>query len=128
MSYHFTKKIQLSFEEALRKVTEELKSEGFGINTEIDLREKFKEKLDVEFRNYKILGACNPKMAYQAIEQERNIGTMLPCNVVVQELEDGGVEVSAINPMESMSSVDNQQLEPIASQVSSHLKVVIDKL
>jgi uncharacterized protein (DUF302 family) len=128
MSYHFTKKIQLSFEEALRKVTEELKSEGFGIITEIDLREKFKEKLDVEFRNYKILGACNPKMAYQAIEQERNIGTMLPCNVVVQELEDGGVEVSAINPMESMSSVDNQQLEPIASQVSNHLKAVIDKL
>lgn len=128
MSYNFTKKTSLSFEEAIKKITEELKKEGFGIITEIDLKEKFKEKLGVDFRNYKILGACNPKMAYQAIEKESNIGTMLPCNVLVQQHASGEVEISAINPMESMSAVDNKELEPIATQVSNSLNRAISNL
>jgi uncharacterized protein (DUF302 family) len=128
MSHNFTKKTSLSFEEAIKKITEELKKEGFGIITEIDLKEKFKEKLGVEFRNYKILGACNPKMAYQAIEKESNIGTMLPCNVLVQEHKPGEVEISAINPMESMSAVHNKELETIATQVSNSLQAVIHRM
>ncbi|MDO1449260.1 DUF302 domain-containing protein [Rhodocytophaga aerolata] len=128
MSYNFTKKTSLPFEEAIKKITEELKKEGFGIISEIDLKEKFKEKLGVDFRSYKILGACNPKMAYQAIEKESNIGTMLPCNILVQEHKPGEVEISAINPMESMSAVHNKELEAIATQVSNSLQAVINRL
>jgi uncharacterized protein (DUF302 family) len=128
MSYNISKKVGGTFDEAIKKVTEELKKEGFGIISEIDLRGKFKEKLNVNFRNYTILGACNPSLAYKAIEQEDKIGTMLPCNVLVQEHENGQVEISAINPMETMGSVNNEKLEALAAEVSGKLRGVIDNL
>jgi uncharacterized protein (DUF302 family) len=128
MSYNISKKVEGTFDEVITKVTEELKREGFGIISEIDLKDKFKEKLNVDFRNYKILGACNPSLAYKAIEQEDKIGTMLPCNILVQEHEGGSVEVSAINPLESMGTVDNASLQSIAAEVSGKLSSVIDRL
>ena len=128
MSYNISKKVEGTFDEAIKKVTEELKKEGFGIIREIDLKDKFKEKLNIDFRNYKILGACNPSLAYKAIEQEDKIGTMLPCNVLVQENETGGVEVSAINPLESMGAVNNANLQSIAAEVSGKLKLVMERL
>jgi uncharacterized protein (DUF302 family) len=128
MSYNISKKIQGTFDEAIKNVTEELKKEGFGIISEIDLKDKFKEKLNVDFRNYKILGACNPSLAYKAIQQEDKIGTMLPCNILVQEHETGEVEISAINPLESMGAVDNPNLQSLAAEVSEKLKLVIARL
>ncbi|WP_276499460.1 DUF302 domain-containing protein [Pontibacter litorisediminis] len=128
MSYHLSKKLNSSFEEATTKVKEALQQEGFGVISEIDLKEKFKEKLQVDFRNYKILGACNPRLAHQAIQQEANIGVMLPCNVLLQEHENGEVEVTAINPMETMAAVDNPNLAPLAEEVSQKLKTAINKL
>ncbi|WP_018613987.1 DUF302 domain-containing protein [Segetibacter koreensis] len=128
MSYNISKKMDGTFDEVIKKVTEELKKEGFEIISEIDLKDKFKEKLNVDFRNYKILGACNPALAYKAIEQEDKIGTMLPCNILVQEHETGGVEVSAINPLESMGAVNNANLQSIAAEVSGKLKMVIERL
>jgi uncharacterized protein (DUF302 family) len=128
MSYNISKKIQGTFDEAIKNVTEELKKEGFGIISEIDLKDKFKEKLNVDFRNYKILGACNPSLAYKAIQQEDKIGTMLPCNILVQEHETGEVEISAINPLESMGAVDNPNLQSLAAEVSEKLKSVIARL
>jgi len=109
-------------------VTKELKEEDFGILTEIDVKETFKKKLDVDFRKYRILGACNPKMAHQAISAESKIGTMLPCNVIVQETEDGKTEVSAVDPVASMSAVENHKLGDIAQDVRSKLKTVIERL
>ena len=128
MSYNISKKVEGTFDEVITKVTEELKKEGFGIISEIDLKNKFKEKLNVDFRNYKILGACNPSLAYKAIQQEDKIGTMLPCNILVQEHERGGVEVSAINPLESMGTVDNASLQSIAAEVTERLNSVIHRL
>lgn len=128
MSYYFTKVLNDSFEEAIDKVTKELKEEGFGILTEIDFKETFKKKLDVDFRKYRILGACNPKMAHQAISAESKIGTMLPCNVIVQELENGKTEVSAVDPVASMTAVKNEELGSIAKEVRSKLKTVIERL
>lgn len=128
MSYNISKKLEGTFNEAIKKVTEELKKEGFGIISEIDLKDKLKEKLNVDFRNYKILGACNPTLAFKAIQQEDKIGTMLPCNILVQEHETGDVEVSAINPLESMGAVDNANLQTIAAEVSEKLKSVIARL
>lgn len=128
MSYNISKKMDGTFDEAVKKVTEELKKEGFGIISEIDLKDKFKEKLNVDFRNYKILGACNPALAYKAIQQEDKIGTMLPCNILVQAHETGGVEVSAINPLESMGAVNNANLQSIAAEVSGKLNSVIERL
>lgn len=128
MSYYFTKVLNDSFEEAIDKVTKELKEEGFGILTEIDVKETFKKKLDVDFRKYRILGACNPKMAHQAISAESKIGTMLPCNVIVQELENGKTEVSAVDPVASMTAVKNEELGSIAKEVRSKLQTVIDRL
>ena len=128
MSYNISKKMDCTFDEAIQRVTGELKKEGFGIISEIDLKDKFKEKLNIEFRNYKILGACNPALAYAAIEQEDKIGTLLPCNVLVQEHQTGGVEVSAINPLESMSAVDNANLQSIAAEVTGKLKSVMERL
>lgn len=125
MSYNISKKVEGSFDDTINKVTEELKKEGFGIITVIDLKDKFKEKLDVDFRNYKILGACNPAIALKAIEQEDKIGIMLPCNILVQEHENGEVEVSAINPLESIGTVHNERLQSIAAEVSDKLKGVI---
>ena len=128
MSYYFTKITTLGYEQALTRVQEELKKEGFGIITKIDVRETLKQKLNVDFRKYKILGACNPSFAHQALQLEKRIGTMLPCNVIVQEREDGQTEVSAINPLESMKVVANPQLENIGSQVAAKLKSLIDRL
>ncbi len=117
MSYHFSKICDLSFEDAITKVTETLKEEGFGILTEIDVKETLKEKLNVEFRKYKILGACNPAFAYQALQAEDKIGTMLPCNVIVQEHRDGKVEVSAVDPVGrcAQSTIPTLGLSPIRS-------------
>lgn len=128
MNYYYTKEVDYSFEEALTKTKQVLADKGFGIITEIDLKEKFDEKLNVDFREYRILGACNPKMAYQAVEQENKIGVLLPCNVVVQEHIGGKVEISAVNPMETMSAVQNSNLESIAGEVSSKLKEAIDSV
>ena len=128
MSYYFTKTTSLGYEQALVRVQEALTKEGFGIITEIDVKETLKKKLNVDFRRYKILGACNPSLAHQALQVESRIGTMLPCNVIVQEREDGHTEVSAINPLESMKAVANPQLEHIGSQVAARLKAVVDRL
>lgn len=128
MSYYFSKTVDQNFEEAIEKVTGELKKEGFGILTEIDVKETFKKKLDIDFRKYRILGACNPKMAHEAINAESRIGTMLPCNVIVQELENGKVEVTAVDPVASMSAVKNDQLGDVAQQVREGLKRVIENL
>ena len=128
MSYYFTKKINGDFESAITKVTEELKKEGFGILTEIDVQATFKKKLDIDFKKYRILGACNPNFAFEAIQAEDKIGTMLPCNVIVQEQEDGIVEVSAVDPIASMVSVQNNSLANIASEVSVKLNRVINNL
>lgn len=129
MEYTFDKTLKgISFEDALVRVTDELKKEGFGIITEIDVRETFKNKLDVDFRNYKILGACNPGFAYKAIQAESKIGALLPCNVIVQENAAGDIEVSAIDPEVSMSSVKNDNLSGIASEVKNKLKKVIGLL
>lgn len=128
MSYYFTKTVNDNFDQAIEKVTEELKKEGFGILTEIDVKETFKKKLDKDFRKYRILGACNPNMAFQAIEAESRIGTMLPCNVIVQELENGKTEVTAVDPVASMQAVENNSLGPIAKQVREKLQKVIENL
>ncbi len=128
MTYHFSKVLAMPFEQAISKVTEVLKKEGFGILTEIDVRETMKKKLEVEFRNYKILGACNPSLAYQALQAEDKIGTMLPCNVIVQQHAESEVEVSAVDPVASMQVIENPQLGAVAEQVRSKLKAVIDSL
>ena len=128
MTYHNSKKVSSSFDETILLVSEELKKEGFGILTEIDVKETLKKKLDVDFRKYRILGACNPPLAYKALSEEENIGVMLPCNVIVQETADGSVRVSAINPMESMKAVGNPNLEGIAKTVSDKLANVICNL
>ena len=128
MSYYFTKTVKASFDDAVAKVTAELKVEGFGILTEIDVKETLKRKLNVDFRRYKILGACNPPFAYKALTAENKIGTMLPCNVIVQENPDGKVEVTAIDPLASMQAVENPALTEIASEISNKLKKVIDRV
>lgn len=128
MAYHNSKVVSTNFEDTIINVTDELKKEGFGVLTEIDVKETLKKKLDVDFRKYRILGACNPPLAYKALSEEENIGVMLPCNVIVQEKEGGVVQVSAINPMESMKSVANPNLEEVAATVSSKLAKVIDNL
>ena len=128
MSYCFSKIVQLSYEDALVKVTEELKKEGFGVLTEIDVKEKLKEKIGVDFRKYKILGACNPPYAYKALQAEPNIGTMLPCNVVVQELANGAIQVSAIDPLASMQAVENPDLGEIAAEIQAKLKNVMNSI
>ena len=128
MSYYFTKIVNVSFDEAVAKVTAELKVEGFGILTEIDVRETLKKKLNVDFRRYKILGACNPPSAYKELTAENKIGTMLPCNVIVQEFSDGQVEVTAIDPLASMQAVDNPTVKEIASEISNKLKKVIGRV
>lgn len=128
MNYYFSKILNISFEEAIPKVTEELRKEGFGILTEIDVKETLKKKLNVDFKKYRILGACNPPFAYQALQAEDKIGTMLPCNVIVQELAEGKVEVAAIDPVASMQAVKNLELGGVAEQVRIKLRKVIDNL
>ncbi|PKL16908.1 MAG: hypothetical protein CVV49_13790 [Spirochaetae bacterium HGW-Spirochaetae-5] len=126
--YYINKKLKLSFSDAEKKVRDGLQKEGFGVLTEIDIKEKLKEKLDVDFRQYKILGACNPPFAYKALLAEDKIGTMLPCNVIIQETEDGGVEVAAIDPSASMQAVNNDALKGIAAEIRDKLANVISGL
>lgn len=128
MKYYINKTIAANFEQAIELVTEALKTEGFGVLSEIDIQQKLKEKLDVDFRKYKILGACNPPNAYKALQQEDKIGTMLPCNVIVQETGENQVEVAAVDPVASMMSVENNQLAAIASDIKSKLERVIASL
>jgi len=128
MKYYFSKKLNLSFDDAVSKVEEDLKKEGFGILTDIDVKATLKKKLDVEFKKYRILGACNPPFAYQALQAEDKIGTMLPCNVIVQEIAGGRVEIAAIDPIASMQAVENPQLGEVAEKVRAKLKSVIDHL
>ena len=127
MSYYFTTKLNLPFEETIDKVTASLKEEGFGVLTEIDVKQTLKNKLDVDFKKYRILGACNPPFAYKALQAEDKIGAMLPCNVIVIE-QDDGIEVAAIDPIASMQAVQNTQLGDVATEVQSKLKKVIDNL
>jgi len=128
MSYYFSKIIKEDFDTAIEKVTAKLKEEGFGVLTEIDVKETLKKKLDVDFKKYKILGACNPPFAYKALQAEDKIGIMLPCNVIVEENSDGKVEVSAVDPIASMMAVKNEKLGPVAEEVRDKLKKVIDEL
>lgn len=126
MQYYFNKIVEMTFEETIDKVTEELKKEGFGVLTEIDVKAALKKKIDVDFRKYRILGACNPSYAYKALLAEDKIGTMLPCNVIVQEKEDGRIEVAAIDPIASMQAVENASLGEIAEKIHEKLKKVIE--
>ena len=128
MNYYFSKTVNEDFDTAIEKVTEELKKEGFGILTQIDIKETLKKKLDVDFKKYRILGACNPKFAYEALKAEDKIGTMLPCNVIVQEHENGKVEISAVDPVASMMAVKNDSLGHVATQVREKLNRVINNL
>ena len=129
MTYYHSKKMHnVSFDEAVEKVTEALKQEGFGVLTEIDVKATLKKKLDVEFRPYKILGACNPPYAHKALEVEDKIGIMLPCNVIVQETADGTIEVAAVDPVTSMSAIENPKLMDIAAEIQQKLKTVIENL
>ncbi len=128
MAYYFSKTLNLSFDEAVSKATEELKKEGFGILTDIDVQATLKKKLNVDFRKYRILGSCNPPFAYQALLKEDKIGTMLPCNVIVQEISGGKVEVAAIDPVASMQAVKNPELQGIAEQVQAKLRKVVESL
>ena len=128
MEYYFSKTINDDFDKAIQRVTEALKSEGFGVLTEIDMKATLKKKLDVDFYNYKILGACNPPFAYKALQAEDKIGTMLPCNIIVQEKEPGKVEVSAVDPVASMQAIENKELAGIASEIRGRLQRMIEGL
>jgi uncharacterized protein (DUF302 family) len=128
MSYYFSRTVKGSFEEVLEKVNASLKNEGFGILTEIDVKDTLKKKLDVNFRKYKILGACNPSFAYKALQAEDKIGIMLPCNVIAQEIAENDIEVAAVDPVSSMKAIENQELYGIAKQVQEKLKNVIHSL
>lgn len=128
MSYYFSKIVPSDFDTAIENVTAALKEEGFGILTEIDVRATFKKKLDVDFRPYKILGACNAPFAYKALQVEEKIGTMLPCNVIVRETENGEVEVAAVDPVASMQAIKNEALGEIANTVRERLKRVVERL
>lgn len=126
MNYYFTKTLSGNFEDTIEKVKDALKSEGFGVLTEIDVKATLKNKLNVEFYNYKILGACNPPFAYKALQAEDKIGTMLPCNVIIQEKEESKIEVSIVDPIASMQAIENPALKVIAEEIQSKLKRVID--
>jgi uncharacterized protein (DUF302 family) len=128
MTYYFAKTLALDFDDAVGRTAEALKREGFGIITEIDVKDTLKKKIDVDFRPYRILGACNPALAYEALQIEDKVGTMLPCNVVVQEKGDDKVEVAAIDPVASMQAIDNARLQQAAEHVRAKLKRVIDSL
>ena len=128
MSYYFSKTLPVGFDEAVRRATEVLKKEGFGIITEIDVKQTLKAKIGVDFRNYRILGACNPKLAYEALQLEDKIGTMLPCNVVVQEIGNNQTEIAAVDPVASMQAIDNPRLIQAAQRVQALLRTVIEAL
>ncbi|OGW42383.1 MAG: hypothetical protein A2010_08850 [Nitrospirae bacterium GWD2_57_9] len=128
MSYYFSTTIQTTFEDAVTRVTEELQKEGFGVLTVIDVMDTLKKKLNVDFRKYVILGACNPGFAYEALQKEDKIGTMLPCNVIVQEIPGVGAEVAAVDPVASMQAVESEPVRTIATQVREKLKRVLGRL
>jgi uncharacterized protein (DUF302 family) len=126
MTYHFSKIVSMPFDAAIAATTEALKDHGFGVLTDIDVQATLKKKLDVAFRPYRILGACNPKMAYRALQTEDKIGTMLPCNVVVQQREDGTVEISAVDPVASMQAIANPALGETAEEVRDMLRKAVE--
>ena len=128
MTYYFAKTLTAGFDDAVRRTTEALKQEGFGIITEIDVKDTLKKKINVDFRSYRILGACNPTLAHEALQIEDKVGTMLPCNVVVQDLGEGRTEVAAIDPVASMQAIDNPRLRQAAERVQALLKKVIASL
>lgn len=128
MDYHISRTLEQSFDQVIGRVREELKKEGFGVLTEINVTDTLKEKLDVDFRNYQILGACNPPFAHQALLEEDKVGTMLPCNVIVQEHGASSVEVSAVDPVASMQAVENIKLRKVAEQIRAKLESVIENL
>ena len=128
MTYYFAKTLVAGFDDAVRRTTEALKQEGFGVITEIDVKDTLKKKINVDFRNYRILGACNPTLAHEALQIEDKVGTMLPCNVVVQDLGNGRSEVAAIDPVASMQAIDNPRLRQAAERVQELLKKVIASL
>ena len=129
MEFYLTRILNdVSFEGALEKVVAALKEEGFGVITEIDVKETLKKKIDVDFRKYKILGACNPTYAHQVLEKNDKVGIMLPCNVVVQEMKDGAIEVSTVNPMEAMKPVATPDMEEFGEKVTAHLQNMLDAL
>ncbi|HQS95393.1 MAG: hypothetical protein B7Y36_18475 [Novosphingobium sp. 28-62-57] len=128
MSYYFAKTLETDFESAVQRATEALKAYGFGIITQIDVRDTFKNKIGVDFRDYRILGACNPQLAHEALQIEDKVGTMLPCNVVVQDAGDGKTEVAAIDPVASMVAIENPELKLAAEQVREKLRRAIESL
>src|SRR5699024_9137987 len=128
MNYYISKMVDYDFDETIEKVTAELKDAGFGVLTEIDVKDTLKKKLDVDFKKYKILGACNPRFAHKALQAEDKIGAMLPCNVIVEEHADGVVEVSAVDPVASMSAVENNELQKVAGEVQDQLREIIAQL
>jgi len=128
MSYYFSKIVTLGFEDTVKRTVEALKREGFGIITEIDVKDTLKKKLNIDFRGYRILGACNPTLAHEALQIEDKVGTMLPCNVVVQDVSGGRTEVAAIDPVASMQAIENPRLKQAAACVQAKLKKVIDGL
>ena len=128
MEYYFSKTLNVTFDEAVKLTTEALKSEGFGVISEINMHEKLKEKLGVDYKKYKILGTCNPAYAFKALQSEDKIGTMLPCNVLVIEQDQDKIEIAAVNPIASMQAIENPELGNVAQQVTDKLKKVIDIL
>jgi uncharacterized protein (DUF302 family) len=128
MNYYISKKIDATFEQAIDEVKEALAIQGFGVLSEININEKLKEKLDIDFRRYTILGACNPAYAYKSLQIEDKIGTMLPCNVVVQELHKNVIEVSAVDPIASMMAIENPKLAKLALEIKGKLEKVIESL
>ncbi len=128
MCYYFSKILKITFDEAVQKVSAALAEEGFGILTDIDVKATMKEKLNAEFRDYRILGACNPRFALLALTVEERIGLMLPCNVIVQKKDDGTVEVAAVDPVASMKAVENAQLLKVAAELRKRLQSVIESL
>ena len=128
MAYYFSKSLQTSFEDAAEKVTAALLAEGFGVISEIDLHEKIRHKLGVDFKRYRILGACNPAYSYRALQAEDKIGVMLPCNVLVIEQGEGNIEIAAVNPSEAMGAVHNETVRQVATEVGEKLRKVLDRL
>ena len=128
MNYYMAVQLKTTFHEAIERTEAALKTEGFGVLTRVDVQDTLKSKIDVDFRPYTILGACNPALAHEALQLEDKVGTMLPCNLVVQQTGDGAVEVAAINPVASMQAIDNPQLKKAAAAVQEKLSRVIDSL
>ncbi|TYB80342.1 DUF302 domain-containing protein [Bizionia saleffrena] len=128
MKYHISKTVTGTFEDVVLKVKDELKKEGFGVLTEIDIKNTLKNKLDIDFRKYSILGACNPEYAHKALQAEDKVGTMLPCNVIVQEKSEGKIEVAAVNPKASMMAIENNKLEQLATDVTQKLRNVVHRV